>query len=32
MTLPHGGDFTRRWQRMDDQVARMRRIWAQEPP
>jgi len=27
-----GGDFTRRWQRMDDQVARMRRIWAQEPP
>jgi alkanesulfonate monooxygenase SsuD/methylene tetrahydromethanopterin reductase-like flavin-dependent oxidoreductase (luciferase family) len=27
-----GGDFTRRWQRMDDQVARMRDIWAQEPP
>lgn len=27
-----GGDFTRRWQRMDDQVAEMRRIWAQEPP
>ena len=27
-----GGDFSRRWQRMDDQVARMRRIWAQEPP
>jgi alkanesulfonate monooxygenase SsuD/methylene tetrahydromethanopterin reductase-like flavin-dependent oxidoreductase (luciferase family) len=27
-----GGDFTRRWQRMDEQVATMRRIWAQEPP
>jgi alkanesulfonate monooxygenase SsuD/methylene tetrahydromethanopterin reductase-like flavin-dependent oxidoreductase (luciferase family) len=27
-----GGDFSRRWQRMDDQVARMRRVWAQEPP
>ena len=27
-----GGDFRRRWQRMDDQVARMRRVWAQEPP
>jgi alkanesulfonate monooxygenase SsuD/methylene tetrahydromethanopterin reductase-like flavin-dependent oxidoreductase (luciferase family) len=27
-----GGNFSRRWQRMDDQVARMRRIWAQEPP
>ena len=27
-----GGDFGHRWQRMDDQVARMRRIWAQEPP
>ena len=27
-----GGDFTHRWQRMDDQVARMRLIWAQEPP
>jgi alkanesulfonate monooxygenase SsuD/methylene tetrahydromethanopterin reductase-like flavin-dependent oxidoreductase (luciferase family) len=27
-----GGDFARRWQRMDDQVDRMRRIWAQEPP
>ena len=27
-----GGDFSRRWQRMDDQVATMRRIWAQEPP
>ena len=23
---------TRRWQRMDDQVATMRRIWAGEPP
>jgi alkanesulfonate monooxygenase SsuD/methylene tetrahydromethanopterin reductase-like flavin-dependent oxidoreductase (luciferase family) len=27
-----GGDFGRRWQRMDEQVARMRRIWAGEPP
>jgi alkanesulfonate monooxygenase SsuD/methylene tetrahydromethanopterin reductase-like flavin-dependent oxidoreductase (luciferase family) len=27
-----GGDFGHRWQRMDDQVATMRRIWAQEPP
>lgn len=27
-----GGDFRNRWQRMDDQVAEMRRIWAQEPP
>ncbi len=27
-----GGDFSRRWARMDDQVARMRSIWAQEPP
>jgi alkanesulfonate monooxygenase SsuD/methylene tetrahydromethanopterin reductase-like flavin-dependent oxidoreductase (luciferase family) len=27
-----GGDFSRRWQRMDEQVARMRRIWAEEPP
>jgi alkanesulfonate monooxygenase SsuD/methylene tetrahydromethanopterin reductase-like flavin-dependent oxidoreductase (luciferase family) len=27
-----GGDFARRWQRMDDQVAEMRRIWAGEPP
>jgi alkanesulfonate monooxygenase SsuD/methylene tetrahydromethanopterin reductase-like flavin-dependent oxidoreductase (luciferase family) len=27
-----GGDFGHRWQRMDEQVARMRRIWAQEPP
>lgn len=26
------GLFERRWQRMDDQVARMRRIWAGEPP
>ncbi|HMC69857.1 MAG TPA: LLM class flavin-dependent oxidoreductase, partial [Mycobacteriales bacterium] len=26
------GSFTRRWQRMDEQVARMRRIWAGEPP
>ena len=27
-----GGDYTKRWERMDDQVATMRRIWAQEPP
>jgi alkanesulfonate monooxygenase SsuD/methylene tetrahydromethanopterin reductase-like flavin-dependent oxidoreductase (luciferase family) len=27
-----GADFSRRWQRMDDQVAEMRSIWAQEPP
>lgn len=27
-----GADFARRWPRMDDQVARMRAIWAQEPP
>jgi alkanesulfonate monooxygenase SsuD/methylene tetrahydromethanopterin reductase-like flavin-dependent oxidoreductase (luciferase family) len=27
-----GGTFTRRWPRMDEQVARMRRIWAGEPP
>ncbi|MGH9075138.1 MAG: LLM class flavin-dependent oxidoreductase [Acidimicrobiales bacterium] len=27
-----GGDFTRRWTRMDAQVAEMRRIWSQEPP
>jgi alkanesulfonate monooxygenase SsuD/methylene tetrahydromethanopterin reductase-like flavin-dependent oxidoreductase (luciferase family) len=27
-----GGTFTRRWQRMDEQVARMRRIWGGEPP
>jgi alkanesulfonate monooxygenase SsuD/methylene tetrahydromethanopterin reductase-like flavin-dependent oxidoreductase (luciferase family) len=26
------GDFSRRWSRMDDQVARMRRIWDQQPP
>jgi alkanesulfonate monooxygenase SsuD/methylene tetrahydromethanopterin reductase-like flavin-dependent oxidoreductase (luciferase family) len=26
------GDFGHRWQRMDNQVARMRRVWAQEPP
>jgi alkanesulfonate monooxygenase SsuD/methylene tetrahydromethanopterin reductase-like flavin-dependent oxidoreductase (luciferase family) len=26
------GDYTNRWQRMDDQVATMRRIWAQDPP
>jgi alkanesulfonate monooxygenase SsuD/methylene tetrahydromethanopterin reductase-like flavin-dependent oxidoreductase (luciferase family) len=27
-----GGDYSNRWQRMDDQVGEMRRIWAQEPP
>ena len=27
-----GGSFERRWQRMDEQVARMRRIWAGEAP
>lgn len=27
-----GGDFTRRWQRMDDQVEVMRSIWAGSPP
>ncbi len=27
-----GGSFARRWQRMDEQVARMRTIWAGEPP
>lgn len=27
-----GADFSHRWQRMDDQVARLRSIWAQEPP
>jgi alkanesulfonate monooxygenase SsuD/methylene tetrahydromethanopterin reductase-like flavin-dependent oxidoreductase (luciferase family) len=27
-----GGDMSRRWQRMDEQVAEMRRIWRQEPP
>jgi alkanesulfonate monooxygenase SsuD/methylene tetrahydromethanopterin reductase-like flavin-dependent oxidoreductase (luciferase family) len=26
-----GGQYEHRWQRMDDQVARMRRIWAGEP-
>jgi alkanesulfonate monooxygenase SsuD/methylene tetrahydromethanopterin reductase-like flavin-dependent oxidoreductase (luciferase family) len=26
------GNFTRRWSRMDEQVATMRRIWAGEPP
>jgi alkanesulfonate monooxygenase SsuD/methylene tetrahydromethanopterin reductase-like flavin-dependent oxidoreductase (luciferase family) len=27
-----GGSFVRRWSRMDEQVATMRRIWAGEPP
>jgi alkanesulfonate monooxygenase SsuD/methylene tetrahydromethanopterin reductase-like flavin-dependent oxidoreductase (luciferase family) len=27
-----GAPFTRRWQRMDDQVAAMRRVWAGDPP
>lgn len=27
-----GGDLSRRWQRMDDQVATMRSVWAGEPP
>ena len=27
-----GGSFERRWQRMDEQVVTMRRIWAGEPP
>ena len=27
-----GGSFDHRWQRMDEQVARMRRVWAGEPP
>ena len=27
-----GGTFARRWSRMDEQVATMRRIWAGEPP
>ena len=27
-----GGTFARRWSRMDEQVAAMRRIWAGEPP
>lgn len=26
------GDFSHRWQRMDQQVAEMRRIWSQAPP
>src|SRR5688572_22367008 len=26
------GSFARRWARMDEQVAQMRRIWAGEPP
>jgi alkanesulfonate monooxygenase SsuD/methylene tetrahydromethanopterin reductase-like flavin-dependent oxidoreductase (luciferase family) len=30
--LAVGAPFTRRWQRMDEQVARMRRVWAGEPP
>jgi alkanesulfonate monooxygenase SsuD/methylene tetrahydromethanopterin reductase-like flavin-dependent oxidoreductase (luciferase family) len=30
--LAIGGDFARRWSRMDEQVATMRRIWAGEPP
>lgn len=30
--LAIGGSFARRWQRMDEQVARMRQIWAGEPP
>ena len=27
-----GAGFAQRWQRMDDQVARMQSIWAQQPP
>jgi alkanesulfonate monooxygenase SsuD/methylene tetrahydromethanopterin reductase-like flavin-dependent oxidoreductase (luciferase family) len=27
-----GGDFSHRWTRMDDQVAQMRGVWAQQPP
>jgi len=27
-----GAPFTHRWQRMDDQVTAMRRVWAGEPP
>jgi alkanesulfonate monooxygenase SsuD/methylene tetrahydromethanopterin reductase-like flavin-dependent oxidoreductase (luciferase family) len=27
-----GASFARRWQRMDEQIATMRRIWAGEPP
>ena len=30
--LAIGGNFSRRWSRMDEQVARMRSIWAGEPP
>jgi alkanesulfonate monooxygenase SsuD/methylene tetrahydromethanopterin reductase-like flavin-dependent oxidoreductase (luciferase family) len=30
--LAIGAAFTKRWSRMDDQVATMRRIWAGEPP
>jgi len=30
--LAIGAPFTRRWQRMDEQVATMRRIWRGEPP
>jgi len=30
--LAIGGTFARRWSRMDEQVATMRRIWAGEPP
>jgi alkanesulfonate monooxygenase SsuD/methylene tetrahydromethanopterin reductase-like flavin-dependent oxidoreductase (luciferase family) len=30
--LAIGGDMTRRWARMDEQVATMRSIWAGEPP
>ncbi|MCB0993907.1 MAG: LLM class flavin-dependent oxidoreductase [Acidimicrobiales bacterium] len=30
--LAISGDYSNRWARMDDQVARMRRIWAGEPP
>jgi len=30
--LAIGGSFAKRWSRMDDQVATMRRIWAGEPP
>ena len=30
--LANGGTFARRWSRMDEQVATMRRIWAGEPP
>lgn len=30
--LAIGGSYARRWSRMDEQVAEMRRIWAGEPP